>query len=65
MRTKPFWFSELHRGVIIWVADIEEEDDVGRGRRKSVTLVTEVYALSPGGLAEDGGGALCQWTPWG
>ena len=32
---------------------------------RAVTLATEVYALSPGGLAEDGGRALCQWTSWG
>ena len=60
-----FWFSELHRVVTIWVVDTEEEDDVGRGRWQPVTLVTEVYALSPSGLAEDGGRALCQWTPRG
>ena len=56
--------AKLHRVVTIRVVDTEEEDDVGRGRRQSVTLVTEVYALSPCWLAEDGGRALCQWTPW-
>ena len=43
MRIKSFWFSELHRGFMIWAVDTEEEDDVGRGRRKSVTWTTEVY----------------------
>ena len=52
-------FSELHRVVTIRVVDTEEEDDVGRGRWKPVTLVTEVYALSPEWLAEDGGRSLC------